>query len=88
MDSHIKYIKGALVMTPQNIKEKNQYQKEQWDFTVPAKNTLMELSRYTKGIYSKQNKDKPQDNFKYLVYYTLSQIACVDNYCRIYQYPK
>ena len=25
IDSHTKYIKGALVMTPQDIKEKNQY---------------------------------------------------------------
>ena len=45
-------------------------------------------SWYTKGIYSKQNKDKLQDNFKYLIYYTLLQIAYIDNYCKIYQYPK
>ena len=25
MDSYIKYIKGVLVMTPQDIKERNQY---------------------------------------------------------------
>ena len=25
MDSHTKYIKGALVITPQDIKKKNQY---------------------------------------------------------------
>ena len=44
--------------------------------------------QYTKGIYSKQDKNKLWNNFKYLVYYTLSQIACVDDYCKIYQYPK
>ena len=45
-------------------------------------------SQYTKGIYSKQNKDELQDNFKYLIYYILLWIVCVDNYCKIYQYLK
>ena len=31
----------------------------------------MELVRYLKGLYSKQNKDKLRDNPKYLVYYIL-----------------
>ena len=43
---------------------------------------------YTKGMYSKQDKNELQDNFKYLAYYTLLWIACVDDYCNIYQYPK
>ena len=53
MDSYIKYIKGALVITPQDIKEKSQYQREQWDFIIPAKDTLMGPLQYTKKIYSK-----------------------------------
>ena len=88
MDSYIKYIKGALVITPQDIKERNQYQKKQQDFIVPAKDTLIGLLWYTKGIYSKQDKDEPQDDFKYLIYYTLSWIAYIDNHCKIHQYPK
>ena len=43
---------------------------------------------YTKGIYSKQDKDELQNNFKHLIYYTLSQIAYIDDHCRIHQYPK
>ena len=58
MDSYTKYIKGVLVMTPQDIKERNQYQREQQDFIVPAKDILMGPLWYTKGTYSKQNKDK------------------------------
>ena len=58
MDSHTKYIKGVLVITLQDIKKRNQYQREQWDFTVPAKDTLIGPSRYTKGTYSKQDKNK------------------------------
>ena len=58
MDSYTKYIKGALVITPQNIKKKSQYQREQQDFTVPAKNTFMGPSQYTKEMYSKQDKDE------------------------------
>ena len=88
MDSYIKYIKGALVITLQDIKERNQYQREQQDFTVLVKDTLIGPSWYTKGMYSKQDKDKLQDNFKYLVYYILLWIACVDDYCRIHQYLK
>ena len=53
MDSYTKYIKGVLVMTLQDIKERNQYQREQWDFIKPAKDTLIGLLRYTKGTYSK-----------------------------------
>ena len=53
MDSYTKYIKGALVMTPQNIKKRSQYQREQQDFIVPAKDTLIGPLRYTKEIYSK-----------------------------------
>ena len=48
----------------------------------------MELLRYLKGLYSKQDKNKLRDNFKYLAYYMLLQIAYIDNYCRIYQYLK
>ena len=88
LDSYTKYIKGALVMTPQDIKEKSQYQREQQDFTVPAKDTLIGLLQYTKRIYSKQDEDKPQNNPKYLVYYILSQIAYIDDYCRMHQYLK
>ena len=58
MDSHTKYIKGVLVIILQDIKEKSQYQREQQDFTVPAKDTLIRPSWYTKKTYSKQNKDK------------------------------
>ena len=32
---------------------------------------LIELLKYLKGLYSKQNKNKLRDNFKYLAYYTL-----------------
>ena len=31
----------------------------------------MELLRYLRELYSKQNKDKLRDDFKYLVYYIL-----------------
>ena len=48
----------------------------------------MGLLRYTKGIYSKQDEDKPQNNFKYLIYYTLSWIAYIDNYYKMHQYLK
>ena len=40
-------------MTPQDIKEKNQYQREQQDFIVPVKDTPIGPLWYTKGIYSK-----------------------------------
>ena len=53
MDSYIKYIKGALVITPQNIKKRNQYQREQQDFTVLVKNILIRPLQYTKKTYSK-----------------------------------
>ena len=44
--------------------------------------------QYFKGIYSKQNKDKLRDNFKYLIYYILSQITYIDNHYKMHQYLK
>ena len=44
----------------------------------------MELLRYLRGLYSKQNKDKLRDNPKYLVHYTLLWIAYVDDHYRMY----
>ena len=44
----------------------------------------MGLLQYTKETYSKQDKDELQDNPKYLIYYTLSWIACVDNYYKMH----
>ena len=48
----------------------------------------MELLRYLKGLYSKQNKNKLRDDPKHLIYYTLLWIIYVDNYYKIYQYLK
>ena len=45
---------------------------------------LIELARYLKESYNKQNKNKLKDNPKHLVYYILLWIAYIDNYCRIY----
>ena len=44
----------------------------------------MELTRYLRGLYSKQNKNKLRDDPKYLIYYILLWIICVDNYYKIY----
>ena len=75
-------------MTAQDLKERSQYQREQWDFIILARDTLMELARYLKEQYSKQDKNKLRDNPKYLIYYTLLQIIYIDNHCKIYQYLK
>ena len=48
------------------------------------KKLFIKLIRYLKELYSKQNKDKLRDNFKYLVYYILLWIAYVDDYYKIY----
>ena len=87
-DSHTKHIKGALVMTTQDLEERSQHWREQWDFAVPAKDTPMESSRYPGGSYSKQDEDEPRDDPKHPAHHTLSWIACVDDHCRMHQYPK
>ena len=53
MDSHTKYIKGVLVIITQDLKKRSQYQREQWDFAVLAKDILIESLRYLRGLYSK-----------------------------------
>ena len=84
IDNYTKHIKGALVMTIQDLKKRSQHWREQWDFTVPAKDTPMELLRYLGGLYSKQDKDKLRDNPKHLAYYTLLWIVYGDNYYRMH----
>ena len=49
-----------------------------------AKEIFIKLIKYLKGLYSKQNKNKPRVDFKYLLYYILLLIVCVDNYYKIY----
>ena len=39
-------------MTTKDLKEKSQYQREQWDFTVLAKTTFMLKLVPKEGIYS------------------------------------
>ena len=48
----------------------------------------MELLKYLGETYNKQDKNKPKNNFKYLVYYILLWIVYIDNYYKIYQYLK
>ena len=44
----------------------------------------MELLRYLRKLYSKQDKDKLKDNFKHLVYYILLWIIYINNYYKIH----
>ena len=44
----------------------------------------MELLKYLKGAYNKQNKDKLRDDPKHLIYYILLWIAYIDDYYKIY----
>ena len=44
----------------------------------------MELLRYLKGLYSKQNKNKLRDDFKHLAYYILLWIIYIDNYYKMH----
>ena len=53
MDSYIKYIKGALVITPQDIKKKKSVLKRIIGFYNTSKDTLIGPLQYTKEIYSK-----------------------------------
>ena len=53
IDSHTKYIKGVLVIITADLEKKSEYQREQWDFTVLAKQQPIENLRYIGGVYSK-----------------------------------
>ena len=44
----------------------------------------IKLLRYLRELYSKQNKNKPKDDPKYLVYYILLWIIYIDNYCKMH----
>ena len=66
------------------LKYLNQRKKQQ--ITILVKNYSKKQSRNRQ--FKITNKDKPQVNLKYLVYYTLSQIVYIDNLCSIYIVPK
>jgi hypothetical protein len=71
INSHIKYIKGVLVITTQDLKKRNQYWRELWDFIVLAKLIFIKSVRYLGELYSKQNKNKLRNNPRHLAYYIL-----------------
>ena len=46
------------------------------------------MVRLTRYRFKLKDKDKPRVNPKYIAYYILSWIACVDNIYNIYRAPK
>jgi len=44
--------------------------------------------RLTRYRFKLKDKDELRVNLKYIAYYTLSWIACVDDTCNIYRAPK
>ena len=79
---YTKYIKGALIMDLDNLEEESIGQRKKWQITILAKDYFEKQSRNRQFKITED--DKLRVNLKHLVYYTLLQIACVDNLYNIY----
>ena len=65
-----------------NLEKESIGQKKKQQITILAKNYFKKWNRNRKFKITKDN--KPKINLKYLVYYILLQIACVDNLYNIH----
>ena len=83
--SKASYIKGVLITTNKDLEEVVDWRKDQ-QVSIPVKESLKLVIR--KSIFKIQEDNKLRVNLKYLVYYTLLWIVCVDNYCKIYKVLK
>src|SRR6266702_8035139 len=80
-------MKQALAVMRGNLKEQARDWRDSWQVIVPVKSKATPIThRYQK--FKLQEEDELQVNPKNTAHYTLSWIACVDNYCKIYKMPK
>jgi len=83
----MKVIKAILVNIKGNLKKQANDWRDNWEFTVNVDSQKLLLQkRGHRFTLEKDNKLKI--NPKHSAYYTLSWIACVDNYCNLYYTPK
>jgi len=57
--------------------------RKDWQISIPAKESLKLVIR--KSIFKTQEDDELRVNLKYLVYYTLSWIAYINDKCKMYK---
>ena len=69
-------------MTSKDLKEVIDWRKDQ-QINILVKESLRLIIK--RDIFKIQEDNKLRVNLKYLVYYTLLQIVCVDNYYNIYK---
>jgi len=80
-------IKAILVNIKGNLEKQANNWRDNWEFTVNVdsqKSLLQERGRR----FTLKKDNKPKINPKHPAHYTLSWIACVDNYCNLYHTPK
>ena len=85
-EKYISYIKGALVITIKDLKNRRKGQRQDWIIIVLVKDNL--VPKEGNQRFKLLEEDKPRINPKYLAYYILLQIAYIDNYYRIYKILK
>ena len=81
-DRHTKYIKGALIMDLNNLKEKSIGQRKRWQIIILTKNYFKKWSRNRRFKITKDNKLRV--NLKHLAHYILLQIVYIDNLYNIH----
>ena len=79
---YTKYIKGALIINLDNLKEESAGWRKKQQITILVKDYSEKWSRNRQFEITED--DKLRINLKHLVYYTLLWIACVDNLYDIY----
>ena len=80
-------IKATLVNIKGNFKKQVDDQRDNWKFIVNT-DSQKSLPQKKGHRFILKKGNKPRINPKHSANYTLSWIACVDNYCNLYYTPK
>ncbi len=80
-------MKRALARTRGNLEEQAPDWQDSWQIMVLAKSKAI-LIIYRHQRFKLQEEDELRVDLKNPAHYTLSWIACVDDYCEMYKAPK
>ena len=76
-------IKAILVNIKGNLKKQADNWKNNWEFIVNADSQKL-LPQEKGHRFTLKKNNKPKINLKHPAHYTLSWIACIDNYCNLH----
>ena len=80
--SKASHIKGVLIITSKDLEKATDWRKDQ-QVSILVKESLKLVIK--RNVFKKEEDNKLRVDLRYLVYYTLLQIAYINDYCNIHK---